>query len=107
EACSRHGVDYAWARIVRRDRLRPLPHAVSDDGQLLERSAQPEAGQSLLGLAAAQPGTGPGRRHPPGEREGRRVSDRDPVGAGAEDLLPARDRKSTRLNSSHQIISYA
>src|SRR5258708_10542276 len=26
---------------------------------------------------------------------------------GRQDLVPARDRKSTRLNSSHQIISYA
>src|SRR5258708_23507015 len=36
-----------------------------------------------------------------------RVTHNLPEGAGAADEVADRDRKSTRLNSSHQIISYA
>src|SRR5258708_30995017 len=35
------------------------------------------------------------------------VEPRDPVGPAPAASPPTRDRKSTRLNSSHQIISYA
>src|SRR3712207_7385380 len=35
------------------------------------------------------------------------AAERDDDGDGAEDLLGHRDRKSTRLNSSHANISYA
>src|SRR5258708_24053311 len=50
----------------------------------------------LVGGGPARPGVHPGPVRPP-PRPGRHVLRRD----------PGRDRKSTRLNSSHQIISYA
>src|SRR5437764_5506888 len=44
-------------------------------------------------------------RHWPADRRGRRYRHRCAVGAAVD--RPARDRKSTRLNSSHRCISYA
>src|SRR5258708_29272523 len=42
-----------------------------------------------------------------GGRGWRRPENFDPDGGRMQDIPVARDRKSTRLNSSHQIISYA
>src|SRR5438034_7307476 len=47
-------------------------------------------------LPEGQPGADPGRTHELGGREDR-----------VRDRRSARDRKSTRLNSSHTVISYA
>src|SRR2546426_7464029 len=61
--------------------------------------SRPEAGllRGDPALLLGEPRPDPG--HAPGERR------RHPVPLG--DLHPERDRKSTRLNSSHLVISYA
>src|SRR5258708_19906800 len=44
---------------------------------------------------------------PPAYRRNRGIATRRPLRHTARERRPLRDRKSTRLNSSHQIISYA
>src|SRR2546426_4452000 len=63
-------------------------------------------GRAVRGRPAARRLRGGGVRRRAGRRSGQRGGggvDRGPYGAGS----PARDRKSTRLNSSHLVISYA
>src|SRR5258708_26470919 len=72
---------------------RPLP-APSDR----ELEAAPPAGPAGMPAAAGAPGR-PAMPPPPQEPP--------PAPTAAADAGAALDRKSTRLNSSHQIISYA
>src|SRR5207244_6570879 len=62
----------------------------------------PRCGPSDALASASLPGTRPLWRAP-----GRRLRDRPRGAAGGIPSRPGADRKSTRLNSSHQIISYA
>src|SRR5205807_4868178 len=55
---------------------------------------------------------GRGRQHLPGHADGavaalQRVREHDPGSVRGDDALALLDRKSTRLNSSHLVISYA
>src|SRR5207244_13588980 len=71
------------------------------------RASHPRARRLSHGAPCAR--RGPGRIGSRGTGERRGAADRgdDGVPCGGEGQLPAEDRKSTRLNSSHQIISYA
>src|SRR5438552_10519888 len=58
------------------------------------------------GVDGVQGGVPQGQACPPRTRDGRRGRDARGV-HGGRGGRPEQDRKSTRLNSSHQIISYA